>query len=141
MTAPTAPRQIEYHEFTGLKQDVTDMKSLMSRMVETMSRITVIEERQHAASEATNKALERMEQITERQHAYELANAGNTSVVSQVGRIETVIRELHVESERNKARFGTVVWMVRGLWAIVGLTVGSGGLIWITHALTIAPIK
>ncbi len=120
MSEPSSQAIVNAREFSALKQDITDMKSLMSRMVEAMSRITVIEERQHTMAQSTSKAIERMEAITERQHAYELVNAESASTVGRVGRLESVFQDLNIESERNKARFQTVVWTVRALWAVLG---------------------
>lgn len=127
-------RAIDYYEFDGLKKDITDMKSLMSRMVEAMGRITIIEERQHAASEVSNRTLERMEQIADKQHASEVTNAGNLSVLKRVSEIENTFLELHVEGERNKARFATFTWLVHALWAVVG----SSGMFWLFKSLTTA---
>lgn len=130
---------VNSREFSALKQDITDMKSLMSRMVEAMSRITVIEERQHTMAQSTSKAIERMETITERQHAYELANAESASTVGRVSRLELAFQELNVENERNKARFHTVVWTVRALWAAIGSGVIGGVILfaqWLAKAST-----
>ena len=135
-TGSSSGRAVDYYEFDGLKKDITDMKSLMSRMVEAMGRITIIEERQHAAGELANRTLERMEQIAEKQHASEVLHAANTSVLQRVSEIETTFLELHVEGERNKARFAVFVWMVHGLWAVVG----SSGLMWMFHALSASTI-
>lgn len=129
-------RKVAYHEFVSLKQDITDMKSLMSRLVETMGRITIIEERQHTLTQNTGIVLERMEGITNRQHAHEVLAATNASTVARVERVEVAFRELHIENEINKARFNTFVWMVKGLWAVIG----SGGVVWLFHAMTTLPV-
>lgn len=134
MSEETLIRKIDLED---LKRDMTDMKSLMSRMVEAMSRITVIEERQHDLSQVTSKAMDRMEMVAEKQHAYEIISASNSSMAGRVTVMETAFRELHLEGERNKARFGTIIWLVHGLWALVG----GGGLIWIFQALAHAPVK
>lgn len=138
MSDTTDQAIVNSREFSALKQDITDMKSLMSRMVEAMSRITVIEERQHTMAQSTSKAIERMEAITERQHAYELTNAESASTAGRVGRLELVFQELNVENERNKARFQTVVWTVRALWAVIGSS-AIGAVIWITQMLARIP--
>ncbi len=134
----TERRNVDYAEFSTLQKDMTDMKSLMARMVEAMGRITVIEERQHVMAQATSKSLDRIEEITERLHQNEVANALQNSISSRVVQIETVFRELHIENERNKARFDTVVWMVRGLWAIA--IPGIGAAVWVIQTLSHLPI-
>lgn len=131
-------KSVDYSEFSALKADITDMKGLMARMVEAMGRITVIEERQHVLAQNSAKAIDRMEQLTERLHESEVANAVQQSLAQRTTNIETAFRELHVENERNKARFETVVWMVRGLWA-VALACG-GGVVWLAQAIQHAPI-
>ena len=50
---PSLEKTVNYREFAILQQDITDMKSLMSRMVDTMGRISVIEERQQNMAIAT----------------------------------------------------------------------------------------
>lgn len=121
-------RKVDYHDFHALRQDVLDMKSLMARMVEAMGRISVIEDRQHATAQALNKLVERMEQIVSRQHQQELDAVATQGLATRVEAIERLHREIHIENERQKARFQTVVWMVRGLWAIAaagGITLGA----------------
>lgn len=122
------------YELAGIKRDITDMKSLMSRMVEAMGRITVIEERQHASATAVSDALRRIEAVTSRQHQHDVENAINFALAARVERMEEVVKESHTDGERNKARFETVVWMVRGLWAIVA----AGGLIWLARLSVMA---
>lgn len=129
-------RPVTFGEFSAMREDMTDMKSLMSRMVETMSRISIIEERQHNHAQISEKVATRLEELTERQHQMDVSNAANGSLNSRVSTLELQVRESHVESERNKARFDTVVWLVRALWAVVG----SGGLLWLFHAVQATPI-
>lgn len=127
-------RRVDFYEFKAIQQDITDMKSLMSRMVEAMGRITIIEERQHASATAVSDALRRIEDVTNRQHQHDVENAVNTAIVARVGNLESSVREFHVEGERNKARFEAVVWMVRGLWALVA----AGGVVWAAKLITVA---
>lgn len=129
-------RNVSCGEFASLKEDMTDMKSLMSRLVETVSRITIIEERQHNQIQISEKVLARLDEVTAHQHQIDITNAANSSLATRVSTLETVVRESHIESERNKARFDTVVWLVHGLWAVVG----SSGLLWLFHTLSAAPI-
>lgn len=119
----TDSQQVQYHEFSALKQDITDMKSLMSRMVEALSRISVIEERQNQFAATAGEALKRMEYIAQKQHQNDIANAIHVNMAARVDLLEAAVRESHVENERHKARFDTAIWMIRGLWAAVGLGV------------------
>jgi hypothetical protein len=137
-TTPQDHRTVDYYEFASLKQDIGDMKLLMARMVEAMGRITVIEERQHVQATNTSKVLERMEEVTQRLHQNEVVNAAQSSIVQRVTNMEVVFREIHIESERNKARFDAVIWMVRGLWAVT--VAGGAGLVWVIKAVIDAPI-
>ena len=68
-----------------------------------------------------------MELISEKQHIFEIEGARNGPILSRVTAIEKGFLDMHVEDERNKARFQTIVWLVRGLWAVVG----SAGLLWL----------
>lgn len=114
-----------------MQRDISDMKSLMSRMVEALGKITVIEERQHAMAQATNKVLERMEAITGRQHEQDLLAAANGTISARVKDLELSVRESHLEAERVKARFQTIVWTLRGLWLVAGSSAG----VWLLQAL------
>lgn len=111
--------QVE-REIGSMQRDITDMKLLMGRMVEAMAKITVIEERQHAMSQATNKVLERMETIAQHQHEQDILAATNGSLGSRVAVLETAIRELHLEDVRKKARAQTLVWAGRCFWTLFG---------------------
>ena len=138
MSDPQEQRTVRYQEFADMRSDIADMKSLMARMVEAMGRITVIEERQHVLAQNSSKAIERMEELTERLHQNEVANATQNNLAARTSQIESVFRELHVENERNKARFDTVVWMVRGLWAVA---VGGGAtIVWVISTLSHMPV-
>lgn len=121
--------EVPYHEFLALKQDITDMKSLMSRMVEVLSRISVIEERQNQFSSTATEALKRMEEIAQRQHQHEVNNAANSTVANRVDALEVAARESYVEAERNKARFQTFTWIMRTLWVVV--IAGAASFAWL----------
>lgn len=129
-------KQVENHELAAMQRDISDMKSLMGRMVDALAKITVIEERQHAMAQATNKVLDRMDAIATRQHEQDLAHATTASTIGKVEAIERAFRELYVDSERHKARFDTIVWTVRALWGVVG----GGGLVWLIQAIAHNPL-
>ena len=133
MSDTSLERRVDFYEFKAIQQDITDMKSLMSRMVEAMGRITIIEERQHASATAVSDALRRIEDVTNRQHQHDVENAVNAAIAARVANLEISVREFHVEGERNKARFETIVWMVRGLWALVA----AGGALWAAKLITV----
>ena len=52
----TAPKEtISYQEFQSLNRDIGEMKSLMSQMVEAISRISLLDERQQVVAQALQK--------------------------------------------------------------------------------------
>jgi hypothetical protein len=106
--------------------DIAEMKSLMGRMVEAIQRIALLEERQGASAQTQNKILETVEDLRQRQHAAELASATNSDIASRVKALEGAVRDQHVEREKDKARFDTLAWTIRALWAVAG----SGALLW-----------
>lgn len=128
MTAQELQKPVSYHEFASLVQDVNDMKSLMSMMVDALNRIAVIDERQQTSIGMMQKLDERLGRTEDRQREADIARAVGQAASSRLDAIEKVIAELHVERERDKARFQTVIWMVRGLWAMVTF-LGIGGII------------
>ncbi len=85
-------------------------------------------------AQTSNKALQRMDEIIERQHQHEVTNAVNYSMASRVDALEIAFRELHVEGERNKARFQTFRWLLHGAWA-AGLAV-AGFTAWMASQLS-----
>jgi hypothetical protein len=115
---------IQQHEIHALAQDVSEMKSLMSKMVDAISRIGLLDERQQTVTAALQKLDDRTSRIEVRQQDAEIARAVNQQSADRLNLIDTGFRELHIERERDKARFQTVIWMIRGLWA----TVTAGGL-------------
>lgn len=121
----THQRAVDYHEFSAVRQDLTDMKALMGRMVEAMSRIALIEERQNTQAAKADQHYERLESVMNKLHEHEVLAATNTGVGGRLKDVEVAVRELHVESERNKARFQAIVWLIGGVWAFVA---GGGAL-------------
>lgn len=117
-------KTIQQHEIHALAQDVSEMKSLMSKMVDAISRIGLLDERQQTVTAALQKLDERTVRIEDRQREAEIARALSQAGTDRLNLIDAGFRELHIERERDKARFQTVIWMIRGLWA----TVTAGGL-------------
>lgn len=121
----TAPKEtISYQEFQSLNRDIGEMKSLMSQMVEAISRISLLDERQQVVAQALQKLDERMARMEGKQQDADIARALSQASSDRLNLIDMGFRELHIERERDKARFQTVIWMIRGLWA----TVTAGGL-------------
>lgn len=121
----TAPKEtISYQEFQSLNRDIGEMKSLMSQMVEAISRISLLDERQQVVAQALQKLDERMARMESKQQDADIARALSQASSDRLNLIDMGFRELHIERERDKARFQTVIWMIRGLWA----TVTAGGL-------------
>ena len=115
---------ISYQEFQSLNRDIGEMKSLMSQMVEAISRISLLDERQQVVAQALQKLDERMARMEGKQQDADIARALSQASSDRLNLIDMGFRELHIERERDKARFQTVIWMIRGLWA----TVTAGGL-------------
>lgn len=124
MNAPQEEKRINYQEFQKLTQDMSDVKSLMSQMVEAISRISLLDERQQVVATALQKLDERIARMEVKQQEADIARALGQASADRLNLIDTGFRELHLERERDKARFQTVIWMIRGLWA----TVAAGGL-------------
>lgn len=121
----TAPKDtISYQELQSLNRDIGEMKKLMSQMVEAISRISLLDERQQVVAQALQKLDERMARMEGKQQDADIARALSQSSSDRLNLIDMGFRELHIERERDKARFQTVIWMIRGLWA----TVTAGGL-------------
>lgn len=109
---------ISYQEFQSLNSDIGEMKRLMSQMAEAISRISLLDERQQQVAGFMQRLDDRIARMESRQHESEIASAVNQVNGSRLASIEAGFRDVHLERERDKARFQTVVWMVRGLWAI-----------------------
>lgn len=117
-----------HNEIHALTQDVSEMKSLMSKMVEAINKIGLLDERQQTVAQALQKLDERMARMESKQQEADIARALNQASADRLNLIDAGFRELHIERERDKARFQTVIWMIRGLWATVtagGLTVAA----------------
>lgn len=121
----TAPKDtVSYQEFQSLNRDIDEMKKLMSQIVEAISRISLLDERQQVVAQALQKLDERMARMEGKQQDADIARALSQASSDRLNLIDMGFRELHIERERDKARFQTVIWMIRGLWA----TVTAGGL-------------
>ena len=130
-------RKTDWTDLIDLKKDMTDMKSLMARMVDTLGRIAVIEDRQQAMAQSTEKVLEKLELVVEKQHRYEVSEAESKNISARMKSAETDIKALSEKQSEAQASFKTAIWMGRALW--VGLA-GIGGLFWLFHALANAPV-
>ena len=92
----------------------------MSQIADAITRITLLDERQQVVGAFMQKLDERMARMEHRQQETEIANALAQQGASRLTNVEAGFREMYLDRERDKARFQTVVWMVRGLWAICG---------------------
>jgi hypothetical protein len=121
-----------------LERDMSDMKALMQKMVDAITRMALLEERQASVKETTDKILDQINDIREHQAAVELAAARGQVSPSRIEALEGAIRETHVEHERNKARFQTLVWTVRAAW--IGGVAVVGVVAWLVQtAISMAP--
>jgi hypothetical protein len=128
MSAQEEKQVISYQEFRALNRDIGEMKTLMSKMVDAISRISLLDERQQSVTLALQKLDERMARMESKQQEADIARALSQASADRLNLIDMGFRELHIERERDKARFQTVIWMIRGLWATVtagGLTVAA----------------
>lgn len=107
-------------EFAVMKRDIGDIKSLMGKLVDVVSRFALLEERQQSTAEVTNKILERVERIENHQHQMDVRNARTSDHSERIKNLEVAFREVHIDSERHKTRMQTSVWMMRGAWAVIG---------------------
>jgi Skp family chaperone for outer membrane proteins len=124
--------QVSRSEFAGFKQELKtelgDMKTLMQRMVDAMTRLAVIDERQQAHTATNEKILERLDGIESRQHQAELDAVKNEGFGGRVVQLENVVREMVVERERDKAVQQGMVRMIKLMWA--GVPMLAGALVW-----------
>lgn len=120
-------------DFRQLRAEVADMKTLMGRMTDALTRLALLEERQQAVSGVTSKILEQVESIRASQHEAEIRFASYGDVVKRVERVEQAFRDLHIERERDKASLRTVAWLARGAWALIA----AGGLVWVARLVNI----
>jgi len=125
-------KTVDYAEFHKVAQDMGEMKALMGRLVEAIQRITLLDERQQVVAGFMEKLDDRMGRMENRQHEAEIASVVIRSSTSRTDALESGYREIYIDRERDKARFQTVIWMVRGLWAVVGV-IGTGGIIAVTR--------
>ena len=119
---------ITYHEFKSLSRDMGEMKALMSKMVDAVNRISLLDERQQSVSLSIQKIDERTARLEAKQQEAEISRAMNHASGDRLNLIDAGFRELHIERERDKARVQTIIWMIRGLWA----TVAAGGMTIVT---------
>ena len=115
---------ITYHEFKSLSRDMGEMKALMSKMVDAVNRISLLDERQQSVSLSIQKIDERTARLEAKQQEAEISRAMSHASGDRLNLIDAGFRELHIERERDKARVQTIIWMIRGLWA----TVTAGGI-------------
>ena len=115
---------ITYHEFKSLSRDMGEMKVLMSKMVDAVNRISLLDERQQSVSLSIQKIDERTARLEAKQQEAEISRAMNHASGDRLNLIDAGFCELHIERERDKARVQTIIWMIRGLWA----TVAAGGM-------------
>ena len=117
---PGQQKEVTPAELHNLVRDVREMRGLMSQIADAITRITLLDERQQVVSAFMQKLDERMARMEHRHQETEIANALARQGASRLTNVEASFREMHLDRERDKARFQTVVWMVRGLWAICG---------------------
>lgn len=120
-----APHFITQGEFNSLSRDVAEMKALMGKMVDAISRISILDDRQSSVAAVLVKVDERLARLEEAQHRAELSAARESVSPVRITNLESSVREMHVEREKDKARMQTIIWVVSGAWALVGALGGK----------------
>jgi hypothetical protein len=118
----------QHNEIQILDERMGRLEGLMSKMVDAMSRIALLDERQGVVATALQRVDERLARVEARQQEADIARAMSQTSNERLASIESAVREMHIERERDLARFQTVIWLIRGLWATVtagGLTVAA----------------
>lgn len=127
--------QVSRAEFAGFKEELkgelNDMKSLLQRMVEAMTRLAIIDERQQAQTASSQRILERLESMEARQHAADVVAAKHGDVPSRVEQLERSVREIVVDREKDKSQHQGMQRMVRWMWAGVPTLAAVAG--WAAH--------
>lgn len=114
----------ESTQIADVKDQLSDIRAALARMADALARLALLEERHSTTQAALAQISFRLEQMEERRHAQELVAARTEDHPARVVSIEMAIRDQHVEQEKNKARFETLSWIVRGLWAVAGTGLG-----------------
>lgn len=117
-------------EFTVIERELGDMKSLMQRMVDAMTRLALLDERQQGMFDTSKEILKRIAGIEQRQHNAELTAAHNGDMAGRLKVLESAFKELHTERVTERASFKTAVWMVRAMW--LGVPAAAAVLVWAT---------
>lgn len=112
-------------EIDNLRADINDMKSLMGRMVEAMTHLALIDDRQKAMSALNDKLVGRLEAMEQRQNRADIAAAlaGDTS--GRLLIVEKAIRDSHIEMEQFKASMKTGAFIGKVIWAVVGSSLAA----------------
>lgn len=100
------------------------MKSLMSKMVEAINHISLLNERQQVFATTIQRIDERLGRMEAKQHEADIATALQGNMTSRVESLERAVREQHVAHERDKARQQTLVWALQGVWAVLVAGIG-----------------
>jgi len=120
MSAETVTRA----EFSSLEGQLGDIKALLGRMVDAMSKLAIIDERQAGFNDTSREILRRLSSIEERQHQADIEAAKNGDTGGRLERLENAVRDMHVEREKDKATQEGMVKMVRWMWVGVPFVMG-----------------
>lgn len=101
----------------GLQSEMREMKDVMGKVADALTRLALVEDRQHSVAQTTNRILEQVEALRERQHAGELANTTNGQNAIRIAELDQAVRELHVDNERHKASLKTASTLIKAAWA------------------------
>lgn len=119
---PTSP-PVSADDFRRLAGEVSDMKELMGQMTQALTRLALLEERQQSVTVVTGKILEQVEDIRKSQHGIELRLANYPDIQGRVQRLEEVVRDMHLEQQRDKASVVASLKVTKmfmtGAWAAV----------------------
>lgn len=119
----STPQPISADDFRRLQGEVSDIKELMGQMTAALTRLALLEERQQSVTTTATKILDQIEGIRASQHNIELRLANYTDLQGRVERLESTVREIHLEQEREKsfvvASFRTTKLFIGGTWAVL----------------------
>jgi Flp pilus assembly protein TadB len=130
--------RVDSGELFHLRNDVNEMKIVLAKVADGINQLAVLGDRQATLTNTTNKILERIERIEERQHQADIDKASNASFSSRLAAVEDVVKEMHIDGERNKARISTATWLARVMWAVIAAC--GGGVVWLLNHLPNSPL-
>ena len=111
-------------EMRAMRHDMAEIRHAVAEMAKALTRLALLEDRHTSFTQLLTKIADRQESADGKRHEYELAAAKNSDLPGRVVSLETVIRDMHVERQEDKARIATMAWVVRALFAVASSGLG-----------------